>query len=191
MTSLGKIDLQPPEDIDTGTRQLDVQQDALRSVYASGLVLPQVPQGYSGEMPGTLTDLDDARLGDLLNKLSGWCSFVDAELAKADSARNEAKARLEFVRARVRIMVKHYEEKKLTNPDKDDLVSTDPRVVTSTGRHLYCEAVYSLTRAIRERAQRNWDTVSRRITQRGQEIERMRRDTNINNVPMSSRSFRR
>jgi hypothetical protein len=192
MNSLGRVDFQPPEDINLGTKQLEVLQDALRTVTGSGLVFPDAPQGYTGDMPRDLTTLDDGKLGDLLNSLSAWCSFADSELAKADAARSEAKARLEFVRSRIRLMIKmDPEQKKLTNPDKDDIVTTDPRVVAATGRSLYCEAVYTLTRAIRERAQRNWETVSRRITQRGQEVDRMRREGNVGNTPTSSRAFRR
>jgi hypothetical protein len=192
MNSLGRIDLQPPEDIEIGTRQLDVQQDALRALFASGLGAPTSPENYKGEIPANLTQLDDLHLGDLLSKLSAWCGFVDFEYAKALSARNEARARSEFIQARIRLMIKaDPEQKKLTGPDKDNIVTTDPRTITAEQKVLYCEAIYEYTKVLREMAQRNWDTVSRRITQRGQEIDRMRRETNIGNAPMSGRAFRR
>lgn len=192
MNSLGKVDLQPPEDLNTGDKQLEVATDAQRFILTNGLVFPVAPAHYPGEMPENITQLDDSQLGDLLNRQSNWCSFVDTELAKADANLAEAKARLDFIRSRVRIMLKvDGDQKKLTNSDKDDLVNTDPRVVSSTSRALFCDAVYSLTRAIRERAQRNWETISRRITQRGQEIERMKRESNVGQAPLQhGRAFR-
>src|SRR5258708_7811118 len=106
MSSLGKVDLQPPEDLNTGDKQLEVATDAQRYIITNGLVFPTAPESYTGEMPNNITSLTDAQLGDLLNRQSMWCSFVDTELAKADANLAEAKARLEFIRSRVRIMLK-------------------------------------------------------------------------------------
>jgi hypothetical protein len=72
------------------------------------------------------------------------------------------------------------------------MVITDPRFNEAKSRVLYTEAVYKLTKTIRDKAQRNWETISRRITQRGQEIDRMKRESNVAGVPiMAGRAFRR
>jgi hypothetical protein len=144
-------------------------------------------------MPPDITALDDGMLGQLLNDTSQWCSYLDFQLAQADASRKDAEATLDFVKARIRIAIKTNEEgKKFTVSDKNDIMTTDPRVIQAFSRSLYCDAVYQLTKAIRDKAQRNWETISRRITQRGQEVERMRRESNVAGVPAAAgRTFRR
>jgi hypothetical protein len=70
-------------------------------------------------------------------------------------------------------------------------MQTDPRVVDAQSKALYYEAIYRLTKAAMKNAQRNWDTISRRITQRGQAIERMKREQNVGSIPVQARAFRR
>lgn len=191
--ALGRLDLRPPEDIERGKALLTTPPGAaLEYLHSRGLDLAAPPRsGYKGEMPAVLTSLDDEMLGNLLNDLSAWCAFVESELARATTERDAATEHLDFVRARVRLGLKLDEDgKKLTVQDKNDRVETDPRVVEAASRELYIESVYTLTRVIRDRAQRDWDTVSRRITQRGQEVERFKREANVAGIPVTgSRSF--
>jgi len=193
--SLGTIEARPPEELDTGAKRLDVYQDALTQVQSRGIIAPSLPtSGYRGEMPQDITSLDDNDLGDLLNNLSQYTGYVESELAQAQAKLDSAKAQFDFTYARVRIGVKMSMEGRLTDRDKTDLVVTDPRVVEAQARVLYSESVYRLTRTIREQAQRNWETVSRRITQRGQEVERMKREHNVAGItgpPQTGRFFRR
>jgi hypothetical protein len=149
-------------------------------------------------MPQDLTELGDDELGDLLNNLSQYCGYAEYQLALASVARDEAEARLDYISARVRIGIKanHAElraegEGKLTEKDKNDLVETEPRVVAARSESLYADASYHLIKVIRDKTQRDWETVSRRITQRGQEVERMRREANVSHVPTAARTFRR
>lgn len=190
--ALGKMDLRHPADPDEGMSQLDVYKDALSHVQSRGICAPSLPgNNYRGEMPQDLTSMDDDELGDLLNNLSQYCGYVETELSGSQTKLDTAKAQYDFLYARVRVGVKASVEGKMTDRDRTDLVITDPRIVTAQRNALYAEAVYRLTRNVRDQVQRNWDTVSRRITQRGQEVERMRRENNVAGVPSSARHFRR
>jgi hypothetical protein len=191
--SLARVVLEPAATLEEGSAALNVTQQALAYITQSGLPLPSVSiTQYRGEMPPDITMLDDGTLGQLLNETGQWCSFLDFQLAQADANREDAKANLTFVKARIRIAIKNTEEgKKYTVQDKNDIMDTDPRVVAAQSRSLYCEAVYQLTKSIRDRAQRSWETVSRRITQRGQEVERMRRESNVAGIPATGRTFNR
>lgn len=196
MGTLGRLELTPPEDLEAGVQKLNVYGNAVNAVLgALNGPLPVAPHnGFRGEMPAEITSLDDERLGNLLNDVSQWCGFLEVETAKATAARAEAEATADFVRSRVRLAMKIDPEtnKKLTVQDKNDMVEVDPRVVRATASLLYTETVYSLTKVLRDKAQRDWDTISRRITQRGQGIERMKRENNVGGVPsQASRSFRR
>jgi hypothetical protein len=195
MATLGKLNLLPPEDLEVGSSRLtSAVTDAQQTLHGKGLLPVGMPAGdYKGEMPQDLTSLDDEELGDLLNHLSAWCAYVDYELAQASAQRDASNAALETSMARVRLAYKTDEEgRKLTVQEKTDLVLNDPRVNVAQSKALYCETLYTLTRVYRETAQRNWETVSRRITQRGQEVDRMKRQSNVAGVPASAtRTFRR
>lgn len=192
--SLGNLELRSQEDLSIGVRRLDVYQDALTQVQSRGIIAPVPPaSGYRGGMPQDLTALDDDELGDLLNNLSQFTGYVESELAQSQAKLDAAKAQFDFTYASVRLEVKKAAQGRITDRDKTDLVITDLRVVEAQAKVLYSESVYRLTRTIREQAQRNWETVSRRITQRGQEIERMKRDHNVAGIPApnSGRFLRR
>lgn len=172
-----------PTDIDSDSRKLDVYYDAMNSVASKGLGFPTLPTHYKGEMPQDITQLDDSALGSLLGRLSEYCGYVEAELAKAEVMRISALAVYDNIRAKVRQLYKNYNsDTKLNAKDKDDLVEADPRVVEAKSKQLYTEAVHVLTKVILNKSQRDWDTVSRRITQRGQDMVRNQRGLNINST---------
>ncbi len=192
--SLGRIELQEPEDLNKGSDLFQVQRDVMQTVLEMGLRLPELPSnGYRGQMPPTVTALDDDQLGDLLSNLSEYGGFIEAEVAKAQGAKKDAETTLNFLKARVRIGLKAMASElgRLTKTDKDDIVTTDPRIVEAEAESLYRESVYLLTRALLKKVDQDWDTVSRRITQRGQDVERMKRSSNIAGVPTQARTFRR
>lgn len=189
--TLGKVELLPPIDLYEGQAHLQVSQRAREVVAQLGVAYPQPPKsGFQGDLPEDITSLDDEQLGDLLNNLSQLLSYLDFKLADAENQRNEAEAILKYVQARIRMAMKA-EGKKTTVGDKNDATNTDPRVVTAWGTSLCANHIYELTKALRNRAQSGWETVSRRITQRGQEVDRMRRESNIAGVPNAARVFRR
>jgi hypothetical protein len=197
MATLGRLDPSPPASLEDGTQKLNVFNHALQTVLnAVGGPLPGPPaNGFRGEMPDQITMIDDEALGNLLNNLSQWCGFLEVEYAKARTQRDQASAMLDFVKARVRIGLKTDPEtgRKMTVSDKNDLVETDERVIDATSQMLYIETVYSLTKVLYDKAQRDWETASRRITQRGQSIDRGRRENSVGGFqPGQGRSpFRR
>lgn len=191
---LERVSLVQPVDLEAGSATLgNITNTAMAYVQHVGVPLPQVPaNGFQGAMPSEITMLGDDDLGNLLNNLGEWCAYLDGQLAIADSERKSAEAGLDFIKSRIRMALKVAEDgKKLTVSDKNDIMNTDPRVLQVWQKALYTESAYQLIRAIANKAQRNWDTVSRRITQRGQEVEREKRQNSVAGVPLTGRTFRR
>jgi hypothetical protein len=191
--TLGRLAEMAPEDIERIHAGLTTSaNDAIKQLMARGIDTPGPPESYRGEMPPNLTSMSDNEIGDLLNKLSSWCGFLDVELAKAASRKRESEDHLYSTKARIRIGFKVDEEnRKLAGPDKDDRVACDPRVVEATRQDIFHYTYYMLLKGVRDEAQKNWETVSRRITQRGQEVSRLRRDGNVDNTPVAGRAFTR
>ena len=166
----------PREDLETGKLRLNVIADALEDVNRRGLHSRTPVPPY--HLP-QLTQLDDNDLGDLLSTISTYCAFVEEELAKATMELEAAKSQETFVRARVRIELRDHT--KMKADEAKDLMEVDKRVVDARSATLYAKAVCDLIDVKMKNAQRDWDTVSRRITQRGQEIDRIRRGINVEN----------
>jgi len=188
---LGRLDLLPPESFETIddslTRAVD---EGLKDVHKKGIVHAGRPQGVSGELPADLSSLDDTQLGDLLNNLSRWCGYLDTELTRAAAYKKQAEVHLAKTMARVRLTLRvDSDGKKLTDSDKNDQVECDPRVVEASYQELYHFTVWSVVRGERDKAQKDWDTISRRITQRGQEVNRTRREINVAGTPVHGRQF--
>jgi hypothetical protein len=160
-------------------------QDGLDAVGKKGIIHAGRPQGVDGELPADLSSLDDTKLGDLLNSLSRWCGYLDTEFTVAGSNKKQAEVRLVKTMARVRIGLKvDPDGKKLTDQDKNDRVECDPRVVEASYQELFHYTIWSV-----DKAQKDWDTVSRFITLRGQDVNRMRRETNVAGTPLHGRHF--
>lgn len=189
--SLKNVTVLPPEDIDVGMEKLDITQSAIAGVkqvvpIPPAPFVPQEPNPQlAGFMIGPLTQLDDDALGELLVKAGEWASYVDYHLAQFDAERKSAIAQLEFIQASIRLSLRADEitGKSYTVQQKTDMMRTDPRVVDSQSKAIRTEAMYQMVKAINDKAQRNWDTISRRITQRGQQLERIRREQNIGAIP--------
>ncbi len=182
MPTLGRVDLHPPEDLYAGVAALSSHERAFEYLKSRGLMPSERPPHFAGDLP-QLTTLTDDQLGDLLGSCAAWVDFVDERLAEALAEADSAKAALEFAQSRLRIELRANEDRKLTVQDKNDLIITDPRIVQAKARLLYADTVATLTRVFRDKAQRSWDTVSRRITQRGQEVNRGTRTGNVANIP--------
>jgi hypothetical protein len=170
--------------------------EARDNIYQRGFAMPRQPsvstvagpQPYRGELPPDLTALRDDELGTTLGLLTEWNNYVQAQLAEAQSNITIAKAELEFIEAKLRIAYQKdpTEHKKRSNPERDDYVGTDPRYVQARSDALYHERVYLFTRAMANAAEQSFSAVSRRITQRGQEIDRMGRNNGVGqgtNIP--------
>lgn len=132
---------------------------------------------YRGEMPHNITELSDAQLGWYLSMLSTWNSYVQTQLAEADINRTITREKLEFLEAKLNVALMNYKlgKKSLTAAQTKSMVKSDRRYVDMVTTLDYYEAIYKAVKAVTEAAETNWWTISRRITQRGQELERDRR----------------
>lgn len=167
------------ETLEAGQLRLQVTLDVLEGLKQRGIYQIR-QQSYRPEIPPNITSLDDNQLGNLLNQISIYAGFVEEEVAKAKAESDVAKARESFGRARVRIELRD-SDRKLKPDDIRDRTETDKRIVGLVAITRYQTAIYDYAQAVQKSVQGDWDTVSRRITQRGQEIERFRREGNIGN----------
>lgn len=193
MATLPKLSVSQPEDLAAGAAKLDQYSNALNAVHEMGLADPPKPLNHDGALPNDLTSLEDNVLGDLLARQSSWYAYVSTILAKSSSGRDMAVARETFIRARVRSMIKAESKavgQKMTVQDLNDEVESHSSVVEAQANTLYTEHVWRLVKVHAEYAEMAWQTISRRITQRGQEIDRMRREGNVAGVPTHA-AFRR
>lgn len=190
--SIGSLNLIAPAALEAGVGQLTVASVALNDVAGRGFIFPGIPnQAYHGVLPTNVVHLGDEQLGDVLNQIASWLTYAQTQLAIARAARNESEAKMEFIKSRIRLAIKASAEKKTSNPEMDDVVRTDSRFLDAQRNFIYCEAVYDYTKQLVDAAQRDWETVSRRITQRGQEVERMIRGGTVGNIPVMSSTFRK
>lgn len=166
-------------------------QAAVTQLIKKGFMEPRIPmmstdqgmQAYQGTLPPDLTALTDDELGTLLGRLTEWSTYVGFQLAMSDSNLTAAKKNLEVVEAKLRIQFKYDEEnKRRSNPERDDYVHVDKRYVEANGEVLYWETIYRYERAIHINAENAFASVSRRITQRGQDVERERRTGGVGNA---------
>lgn len=163
-------------------------QQALALLASKGFGNPQIPvmqtaagpQPYQGHIPDNLPDLDDNQLGFYLGLLSGWNGYVQQQLAEANVHHSKVKAILEHVEAKLRIAYgRDEEDKKRSNPERDDHMKSDRRYLEANSNVIYWETLYTHIRAIANSAEQAFAAVSRRITQRGQEIDRGNRGGSV------------
>lgn len=137
---------------------------------------------YQGHLPADLPSLNDNSLGLYMGLLSEWNNYVQAQLAEASVQLAKSKSVLEHVEAKLRIAYGVDEnDKKRTVQERDDLKTSDRRFIQANSDVIYWDTLYTSIRAIANSADQAFSAVSRRITQRGQEIDRNNRNGNVNN----------
>ena len=135
---------------------------------------------YHGQIPEDLSVLTDNQLAQYMSLLSLWLEDVGAQQTLADIAHKKAVRQLEFTEATIRLTYKVDEEgKKRTVQERDDCVKRDRRFVKVNSVAGYTEAYLALITNSYRAAQQNYKVISRRITQRGQEVERGNRNSSI------------
>lgn len=174
------------EDINVGNIRLNVAMDAMEELKRRGLFQQQRDYSDRPQLPPNITHLDDNSLGDFLNQISIYAAFVEEGVARAKGELDTAKNQEDFARARVRIEIRDSNSK--MKPDElRDLLETDKRIVEVVARTDYYLKIYEYAKGVVQKSvQQDWDTVSRRITQRGQDVERMRRGENVGNQQRDS-----
>ncbi len=156
---------------------------------------PAGPVPYQGHVPPNLPDLDDSQLGHQMGLLSEWNNYVQQKLAEASMQLAKSKSILEHVEAQLRIAYQTDEnDKKRSNPERDDYMTCDSRFVQAKSEWLYWDSLYTAIRAVANSAEQAFAAVSRRITQRGQAIDRDNRvgaTTGHSNIPQGPMFGRR
>lgn len=158
-------------------------------LYQRGFPMPEPPhyhskegvRPYRGELPPDLTALSDDQLGTYMGLLTEWNNYVQTQLAEADTKLAEVKAIMELTEAKLKILyARDVDGKKRSNPERDDLMTADRRYVDARSQVLHWETVFKYIKAISNSAENSFSAISRRITQRGQEIDRAKRDGHVN-----------
>ena len=187
------LDYNPNMTLDEANEIYEIKQQALNDFMKRGFVLPELPsytdeQGiqriYQGQVPADLTDLSDKELGSYLSMLNAWMSYAGMQKTLADMSRSEAKQKMETTESMIRLSHKTDSEgKRLSNPERDDLVRQDRRVATARSAYMYLEFLYQMMAQTYKNAEQCYAAISRRITQRGQEIDRDNRTTTVHSMP--------
>ncbi len=166
-------------------------QHALNLLHQKGFGPRQAPTmnsqigvvSYQGTIPTNLPELSDDQLGYYMGLLTEWNAYVQYQLAESDVHREKAKAILEHVEAKLRIAFgRDEEDKKRSNPERDDYMRADRRYLQANSDLIYWETLYAHIKAIANSAEQAFSAVSRRITQRGQEIDRGNRGNTVSNI---------
>ncbi len=168
-------------------------RNALNNLQTSGFYMPLQPKyhsgngiltEYRGELPTDVTSLSDQQLGWYLSMLATWAAYCQTKFAEADINRSVLKEKLEFLEAKLTVSLigEKRGNKLLSNPQIRAVVTSDRRYLDIKQSLIYWEAFYRITKAATEAAETNWWTVSRRITQKGQALDKDNRVTNAHNV---------
>ncbi len=156
---------------------------AIDAIRSKGFGVPNPPtiqtatgiMAYQGQLPQNLPDLSDSDLGRYMGLLTEWNAYVQYQLAEASVHLSTVKSILEHVEAKLRIVYAYDDAeggKKRSNPERDDHMTTDRRFMEAKSDVIYWETLHTSIRAIANSAEQAFAAVSRRITQRGQEIDR-------------------
>lgn len=175
-------------------------QQAIALLHQKGFgqrVPPQIQTNsgmmpYQGTLPTNLPELTDDQLGYYMGVLTEWNAYVQDQLAQANVQYAKAKAIIEHVEAKLRIAyARDEEDKKRSNPERDDFMKADRRYLESNSNLIYWETLYTHIKAIANSADQAFSAVSRRITQRGQEIDRGNRGNTVANIGHGAPMFGR
>lgn len=191
MATLPPLPAISSEALDASIRSLNVVNNVVQALMQRGLTPPGRPEGFNGELPPNISHLDDGALGELLGKMSEYGGFVEAVLAEAAVNKEQAEEIFNQTRAGLMVDLMGAPRGKMNAEEKSSYVDCDPRTVQARSNFLYWKTYHTLTKVVVDRVQRNWDTVSRRITQRGQEVDRMVRGNSMNGRPTHNLTFRR
>lgn len=172
-------------DFDGGLAAYSIHTQVMDQYQRGGFSIPHAPQQlldgqvhpYRGEIPENVSDLSDDQLAQYMNMLSLWLEYVGTQQTLADMSHKEAEAQLDFAESTIRLTYKtDTEGKKRTAQERDDMVKTDIRYIKCRSTALYMETYLALVSNRYRAASQHYKVISRRITQRGQEIERGNRN---------------
>ncbi len=187
--------------LDDGLNAYRIRAAVLEEYSKRGMPMPQVPMwqavnsapvAYQGDIPHDLTVLSDQQLGHYMSMLSLWINYVGIQMALARMERTISRHQLEFTEATIRLSYKRDEEgKKRTSQERDDMVRCDRRFVEANRTYVFLDSFATLIEVVYKSAEQNFNAVSRRITQRGQDTDRGNRGQHVNNLPSGASLFPR
>lgn len=183
--------------LDDGLNCYRIRDAVLEEYHKRGLPLPPAPMTsastqYQGDIPSDLTILSDQELGRYMSLLSLWINYVGVQMAMARMEKTIARHQLEFTEATIRLSYKRDEDgKKRTGPERDDMVHCDRRYIEANRTYIFLESFASLVEVVYKSAEQNFNAISRRITQRGQDTDRGSRGQHVQQVPSGQPLFGR
>ena len=186
----GRLGQMPRVGIDEGASHYTAAVAALQAFHNEGFRLPQdpgvqTPGAYNGTLPLGLENFDNQRLASMLHQVSGWLSWVGGVKVTQENALEDAEKKFNFISGQLRLTASELAEKKMSAQEKDDLINGDPRTHAAELEVAYYRRRVELLKMLAVNGQRDWETVSRIITVRGQELERTRRGENVSNIPLT------
>jgi hypothetical protein len=176
-------------------------QRALDRFKAEGFTEPSAPsmmtnaglQLFQGQIPSDLTQLNDNQLGTLLGLLTEWSNFLSYREAAAQMELKLALETFDLVEAKLNALYMRDEEnKRRTEAERKFAVRCDKRYVFAREQVHEKETYNTILEKIVGAATKSYAAVSRRITQRGQDIDRANRTMTVQNMPVPGQPmFRR
>jgi hypothetical protein len=155
----------------------------LQSKYLTIQQYPPVQAGnvaFTGQIPHDLSQLTDDQLTYLLSMIGSWEQYVLGQLALYQTDLRAAEETMDVLWGTLYIQYRYDEiKKKRPEAERKAMIFTDQRYINAKKNLLYQEGLVRLTKPLAEAAARNWSTVSRRISQRGQDIERQKRNDGV------------
>lgn len=163
---------------------VDIIQEVFAYVAHLSVTVPGHNEGREPKMPDDITMVPDKELGKLIDEQTQWGSYLSSQLAIADGTLNVLRNELEFIEANIRLAYKEDETgRKTTVQQRDDLVKVDARFLAYHRQVTKYDFVCKILKASVEAAHNNVFSISRQITQRGQDFDRQNRSFNIANIP--------
>lgn len=174
--------------LDEGISAYQIRDQVIAEFHKRGFGMPQAPVWhngqaqalYQGEIPSDLTVISDQQLGFYMSLLSLWINYVGIQMAMARMEKTIARQQLEFTEATIRLSYKQDDDgKKRTSQEREDMMRCDRRFIDANRTYLYLETFASLTEVVYKSAEQNFNAISRRITQRGQDSDRGNRGHSV------------
>lgn len=163
---------------------VDVIQEVYAYVAHLGVTVPGIYEGKEPKMPDDITMVPDKELGKLLDEQTQWGCYLTSQLAVADGTLNVLTNELEFIEANVRLAYKEDENgRKRTIQERDDCTQVDARRIAYNRQVVKFDFVCKIIKASVEAAHNNVFSISRQITQRGQDFDRQTRAFSVANIP--------
>jgi hypothetical protein len=183
-----------PEQVELqeGLDQLDIGERLQTEIDTMGMRLPDRPVyideesqaevEYFGQLPDNVTELQDVELYQEMEKQTKWLNYVNGQLAQADIRLSTAKRKAELAKAKIRLSYRVDDRGDArAKDDARDMQECDRVYVNIQSELLFCEALVAYITAIKKTGEDSYAVLSRRVTQRGQELERDRRTTGVAN----------